>query len=80
MSIAIQLNQGKLSSITVSRPELSNPNDVVIEVSHAGVCGTDLSIIDGDFPAAKSVIMGHEISGVVCEIGENVEYLKIGDR
>ena len=61
-------------------PKISNPKDVIIRVTHSGVCGTDLSIIAGRFPAAAKLIQGHEFSGIVHEIGGAVKHLKVGDR
>lgn len=46
---------------------------VLIEVHGAGVCGTDLHIQDGDYPTRAPVTMGHEVTGVVAEVGAEVE-------
>ena len=49
------------------------PNDVVVAVDSCGVCGTDLHIVDGDYPAATfPVIPGHEIAGTVVATGASV--------
>ena len=80
MNNALQTYNGELSLITRPMPKLTGPNDVLIKVTHAGVCGTDLSIIAGRFEAAKKIIQGHEFSGVVSEIGTKIKHLKIGDR
>ena len=80
MNTAIQLYNGQLSLISKPVPKLSNGNEVVIKVSHSGVCETDLSIIAGRFPAAMKIIQGHEFSGVVHEVGSMVSHLKVGDR
>eukprot|EP00111_Clytia_hemisphaerica_P009375 TCONS_00027510-protein len=80
MDLTVHLDKGRLKSVQVQRPKLSSIDDVIIEVTHAGVCGTDLKIIDGKFPAAETVIMGHEITGLIAEKGENVTHLSIGDR
>lgn len=80
MNTAVQNFEGNLTLITKPMPKVSKPNDVIIKVTHSGVCGTDLSIIAGRFPAAKKLIQGHEFSGVVSEIGSKVKHLKIGDR
>lgn len=46
-----------------------------------GVCRTDIHIAEGDLPLKKSpLILGHEVVGVVDEIGENVHRFKVGDR
>jgi alcohol dehydrogenase, propanol-preferring len=58
------------------------PNDVLISVKVSSICGTDLSIRAGRYPAPIALprIMGHEQSGVVVEIGSEVKRLKVGDR
>lgn len=57
--------------------------DVLIEVMACGVCGTDVHIYEGD-PGAAAVtpptILGHEFSGVIKEVGKDVERYKVGDR
>ena len=56
------------------RPEPSAAlSHVVVEVAGAGICGTDLHIADDEFPSNPPVTMGHEVSGVVAELGEGVD-------
>jgi 2-desacetyl-2-hydroxyethyl bacteriochlorophyllide A dehydrogenase len=40
-------------------------DDVLIRVTHSGICGTDLKIFSGGMPASYPIVMGHEISGVM---------------
>ena len=80
MNTALQLYDGQLSLITTPIPKVSNPKEVVVSVSHSGVCGTDVHIMDGEFPAAKKIVMGHEFVGIVNEIGKAVDHVKVGDR
>src|SRR5579859_3329323 len=56
------------------------PDDVLIEVAAAGICGTDLHIFHGEYMAAYPIIPGHEFSGTVVAVGENVRRYKVGDR
>lgn len=63
----------------VNYPTLSQ-DDVIIKVKSCGVCGTDLHIYDGEFIAKFPLIPGHEFCGVVCEVGENVKNVKVGDK
>jgi propanol-preferring alcohol dehydrogenase len=57
------------------------PGRVVVRVHACGVCRTDLHVVDGELPAAKSpVIPGHEIVGTVAAAGSGVDTLRIGDR
>ena len=53
------------------RPEpFARPGHVVLEVVAAGICGTDLHIVDDEFPSRPPVTLGHEVSGVVAELGD----------
>jgi L-iditol 2-dehydrogenase len=56
------------------------PGEVVIAVSGAGVCGTDLHIVDDEFRSVPPVTMGHEVSGVVSEVGPGVSDEWLGAR
>jgi len=54
--------------------------DAVIAVAQCGVCGTDRSIFRGEYAVTAPVILGHEYSGTVVEIGNNVVDVDVGDR
>ena len=63
-------------------PEIG-PDDILVRVMAAGICGTDMHIYDGEEGAAAvtpPVILGHECAGVVEKTGSNVTELKAGDR
>ena len=49
------------------------PGDVALEVRAAGLCGTDLHILEDEFKSWPPVTMGHEVSGVVAQLGERVD-------
>ena len=67
--------------VTVPRPVVSKPHDVLIKVSFAGICGTDLHILNGNLPGVPNdLILGHEICGTVFDVGEDVTGLVIGQR
>lgn len=55
------------------------PDDVVVEVSHCGICGSDLHLIDEGWGRPGDVL-GHEWSGVVLAVGGGVDGLAPGDR
>lgn len=63
---------------------VADDRDVLIKVKKTGICGTDLHIFNWDAWAQKNIpvpmIIGHEFSGVVVNIGKNVKKIKIGDR
>lgn len=57
------------------------PGDVLIKVAYAGICGTDLHAYKGEYSRTKfPVVLGHELSGVITEVGEGVTQFKVGDR
>jgi propanol-preferring alcohol dehydrogenase len=57
------------------------PGQVLVRVHACGVCRTDLHVVDGELPAARSpVIPGHEIVGTVAAQGEGVGSFRIGER
>ena len=53
---------------------------VRIKIKAAGICGSDLKIYDDDHPYYPPVVLGHEFSGVIEEMGPGVEDWKTGDR
>ncbi|MDQ0300652.1 L-iditol 2-dehydrogenase [Salibacterium salarium] len=55
-------------------------DQVKIKVKYAGVCGSDIHAYEGHYKVKTPVILGHEFSGEVVEVGENVTHCKIGDR
>jgi Zn-dependent alcohol dehydrogenase len=55
------------------------PGQVRIKVSHCGICHSDLSIVDGQFPSPMPILLGHEAAGHVDAIGPNVTTLAPGD-
>lgn len=56
-------------------------DEVLIHVTACGVCRTDLHIADGELPLHKTpLIMGHEVVGVVIEVGSQMRHFAIGDR
>lgn len=80
MNTALQLDDGKLVLVKNAIPKVEDPHDVVIKVSFCGVCGTDLSIIAKTYPSADKIVMGHEFSGILTEVGSAVKHLNVGDR
>lgn len=57
--------------------------DVLVQVKACGICGTDVHIYEGDKGAAEvtpPTILGHEFSGVVVALGDEVTAYKVGDR
>lgn len=63
------------------RPAVTGPRDVRIRVTAAGVCGTDVHIIQGRLKfVGPPLVLGHEFSGIVEECGPEVTRVRPGDR
>jgi len=52
----------------------------MVKVSYAGVCGTDLHLVDGHFPTPEQLIIGHEFTGTVVAIGARVKRIPLGAK
>jgi threonine dehydrogenase-like Zn-dependent dehydrogenase len=62
-------------------PRIEHPNDAVIRVERAAICGSDLHLYHGMMPDTRvGHTFGHEFIGVVEQIGSSVETLSVGDR
>jgi S-(hydroxymethyl)glutathione dehydrogenase/alcohol dehydrogenase len=56
------------------------PKEVLVSVVAAGVCHSDLSVLDGTIPFPPPVVMGHEGAGVVAAVGSEVKSVEVGDH
>jgi threonine dehydrogenase-like Zn-dependent dehydrogenase len=62
-------------------PRIEHPNDAVVRVTTAAICGSDLHLYHGMMPDTRvGSTFGHEFVGVVHEVGPSVENLRVGDR
>lgn len=79
---AVQIvKPGELKVIEIEKPVLDEENNVIVKMTAAGICGSDVGIYHGTNAAATYPrIIGHEMVGVVAETGPSVEKLKVGDR
>lgn len=68
--------------LTIEDVQIAKPgrNEVLIRTSVTGLCHSDLHIIEGKFPGPVPAVLGHESSGVVEQVGEDVTYVKPGDH
>ncbi len=57
------------------------PGEVLVKVAFCGICHSDLSLINGTFPAQRPVVtQGHEASGTIAKLGPGVDGWSVGDR
>jgi NAD+-dependent secondary alcohol dehydrogenase Adh1 len=82
---AVQVTDyGKLPELVdVPEPKLTDPFDVIVKIGAAGVCRTDLHIIEGQWADKSGVTLpytiGHENAGWVQEVGSAVKHVAVGD-
>ncbi|MFL6107776.1 MAG: zinc-dependent alcohol dehydrogenase [Marmoricola sp.] len=63
------------------RPRIEHPNDAVVRVTKAAICGSDLHLYHGMMPDTRvGTTFGHEFIGVIDEVGPSVQHLQVGDR
>jgi threonine dehydrogenase-like Zn-dependent dehydrogenase len=64
-----------------SPPYIEHPNDAIVRVNRACICGSDLHLYHGLVPDTRiGTTFGHEFTGVIEEIGPSVQNLKVGDQ
>ncbi|SAK43833.1 sulfurtransferase [Caballeronia pedi] len=74
----------RISLRPFSLPQVVGPRDVRIRIHTVGICGSDIHYYQhgriGPFVVNEPMVLGHEASGTVVEVGEEVKHLKAGDR
>jgi glutathione-independent formaldehyde dehydrogenase len=64
----------------VEDPRIEHPNDVIVRITSAAICGSDLHMYEGRTAAEPGIVFGHENLGIVQEVGAGVVSIKKGDR
>jgi alcohol dehydrogenase len=67
----------KIETIELDPP---GPGEILVKIAAAGLCHSDLSVIEGNRPRPMPMALGHEAAGVVEEVGPGVDDLKKGDH
>jgi threonine dehydrogenase-like Zn-dependent dehydrogenase len=71
---------GRMEIIEQERPTSLQDNEVLIAIKRIGICGTDIHAYGGNQPFFEYPrVLGHELSGVVEQVGGNVEKVAVGD-
>jgi len=80
MGVAPPYAQSK--PLSIEEVELDDPGhgEVMVKIGAAGLCHSDLSVIDGNRPRPTPMVLGHEAAGIVEKLGPGVEDLKAGDH
>ncbi len=81
MKAVVKYGKGKglVEIRDVPEPKVKD-DEVLIEVKAVSVCGSDLHIYHDNHPYWPPVILGHEFSGVIADLGKEVKGWKVGDR
>lgn len=71
---------GDMELVDIEEPKIED-DQVKIKVAYSGICGSDIHSYKGEYSNLKPpVVLGHEFSGTVVEIGKKVKGIKIGDE
>jgi L-iditol 2-dehydrogenase len=80
MKQAVMSAPGRIEFREIDKP-VPRENQVLIDVKRIGVCGSDIHVWHGQHPyTSYPIVQGHEVSGVIAEVGSPVEALSAGDR
>ena len=75
------IEHGRFGLLDKPKPALQDPRDAIVRVTLASICTSDLHIKHGSVPrAVKGITVGHEMVGIVEEVGSEVRSVKVGDR
>ena len=75
------ISPGNFELIDKPKPELQDPRDAIVRITLGSICTSDLHIKHGSVPrAVPGITVGHEMVGVVEEVGSEVRNIKAGDR
>ena len=79
---AIRVNKpNEIEIVDIPMEKIEKEDEILVKIKAAGICGSDVSIYLGKSPVATYPrIMGHEMTGIVEEIGEKVTKFKKGDH
>jgi len=79
MRAVIYTGPSQVALADVPTPTVIDPTDAVVKVTLAGICGTDLHVVRGDFPGMeRGAVVGHEFVGEVVEVGRDVRRVRRG--
>ncbi len=71
--------EGNVDILEVDEPRCG-PDQVKLEIAYCGICGTDIHVLHDTFRNYPPVILGHEFSGTVVEVGRKVTNAAVGER
>ena len=79
MRAAVFVELGRVEVRDVLRPH-AGPGEAVVRMTLTTICGTDIHILRGEYPVRPGLVVGHELVGVIAELGSGVTGYEVGDR
>lgn len=77
---SVKLVHGKIILTDMPEPKIASPEDVKIKIAFSSICGYELNVYTGKIPGINVENIGHEASGIITDIGRQVDDLHIGDK
>lgn len=75
------INKGEFALIDKPKPTIIEPTDAIVRVTLGSICSSDLHIKHGSVPrAVPGITVGHEMVGIVEQLGSDVKGVNVGDR
>ena len=75
------IEKGRFGFMDKPKPELQEPKDAIVRVTLSSICSSDLHIKHGSVPrAVPGITVGHEMVGVVEQVGSDVKTVSAGDQ
>jgi alcohol dehydrogenase len=80
--MGVEAPYAKSRPLAIEEVELDDPGhgEVLVRIAAAGLCHSDLSVIEGNRPRPTPMVLGHEAAGVVEKLGPGVDDLEVGDH
>jgi len=79
MKAAVSREVGQISIEVLDDPT-PRAGEIAIELTATGVCHTDLTVLEGNMPSPRPIVLGHEGAGIVTDVGPGVEGFAVGDK
>ena len=78
MNAAVYQGNGRID-LEPHEPKPVGNLDIRLRVEAAGICGTDVHILRGEYDSSPPVVLGHEFAGTVTQLGEQVSHIHLGE-
>lgn len=77
---ALVKDKNTVGVLDIQKPAITDDGDVLVRVALAGLCRTDVYVAEGIVKSKNPLVLGHEFSGIIEEVGDQVTGVQVGDR